>query len=84
MQHELAVAKQQSEALSKAYGDMSEAFEIAAKISKGGKVSSQEAKKLMETNPGLSMGRIMAVRIPSPIMQIASCSNISPSKRLSV
>ncbi len=53
MQHELAVAKQQSEALSKAYGDMSEAFEIVAKISKGGKVSSQEAKKLMETNPGL-------------------------------
>ncbi len=53
MQHELAVAKQQSEALSKAYGDMSEAFEIAAKISKGGKVLSQEAKKLMETNPDL-------------------------------
>lgn len=53
MQHELAVAKQQSEALSKAYGDMSEAFEIAAKISKGGKVSSQEAKKLMEMNPDL-------------------------------
>ena len=40
MQHEMAVAKQQSEALSKAYGGMSEAFEIAAKISKGGKVSS--------------------------------------------
>ncbi len=53
MQHEMAVAKQQSEALSKAYGDMSEAFEIAAKISKGGKVSSEEAKKLMEKNPGL-------------------------------
>ncbi len=53
MQHELAVAKQQSEALSKVYGDMSEAFEIAAKILKGGKVLSQEAKKLMETNPGL-------------------------------
>ena len=32
---------------------MSEAFEIAAKISKGGKVSSEEAKKLMEKNPGL-------------------------------
>lgn len=53
MQHELAVVKQQSEALSKAYRDMSEAIEIAAKISKGGKVSSQEAKKLMETNPNL-------------------------------
>ncbi len=53
MQHELAVAKQQGEAWSKAYKVMSEALEIAAKISKGGKVSSQEAKKLLETAPDL-------------------------------
>ena len=53
MQHDMAVAKQQGEALSKYCKDMFEAFEIAARISKGGKVSSQEARKLMELNPGL-------------------------------
>lgn len=64
IQHELAVAKQQSEALSKAYGDMSEAFEIAVKISKGGRVSSWEARKLMETTPDLYAMAMAAAAMP--------------------
>lgn len=53
MQHAIAVAEQQGEALRKAYEDLSKAFEIAAKIASGGKVSSQEAELLMKTNPSL-------------------------------
>lgn len=51
MQHAIAVAEQQGEALKKAYEELSKAFEIAAKIASGGKVSSQEAELLMKTNP---------------------------------
>lgn len=53
MAHDLAVAKQQSEAWASAYKDFAEAIEIAAKISAGGKVSSSDLKKLMETSPQL-------------------------------
>lgn len=53
MQHAIAVAEQQGEALKKAYEELSKAFEIAAKIASGGKVSSQEAELLMKTNPSL-------------------------------
>lgn len=51
MQHDLAVAKQQSESWQKAYKDASKAIEIAAKISRGGKVTNEEAKILMNFNP---------------------------------
>ncbi len=51
--HDLAVTKQQSEAWASAYKDLAEAIEIAAKISAGGKVSSTDLKKLMETSPQL-------------------------------
>lgn len=51
--HNLAVTKQQSEAWANAYKDFAEAIEIAAKISAGGKVSSSDLKKLMETSPQL-------------------------------
>lgn len=51
--HDLAVTKQQSEAWASAYKDLAEAIEIAAKISAGGKVSSSDLKKLMETSPQL-------------------------------
>jgi hypothetical protein len=53
MQHEMAVAKQQSETLKKAFGNMANAADIATKISNGDKVSSDELKKLMEINPQL-------------------------------
>ncbi len=53
MQHEMAVAEQQGETLKKAFEDLSKAFEIAAKISNGGKVSGQEVQLLIETNPQL-------------------------------
>lgn len=51
--HDLAVTKQQSEAWANAYEDLAEAIAIAAKISAGGKVSSSDLKKLMETSPQL-------------------------------
>ena len=53
MQHDIAVAKQQSESWQKAYKDASKAIEIAAKISRGGKVTSEEAKTLMNFSPEL-------------------------------
>ena len=53
MAHDLAVTKQQSEAWANAYKDLAEAIEIASKISAGGKVSSSDLKKLMETSPQL-------------------------------
>ncbi|AFA49872.1 hypothetical protein Awo_c31440 [Acetobacterium woodii DSM 1030] len=51
--HNLAVSKQQGEAWANAYKDLAEAIEIAAKISAGGKVSSSDLKKLMDTSPQL-------------------------------
>ncbi len=51
--HNLAVSKQQSDAWASAYNDLEDAIEIAAKISSGGKVSSSDLKKLMETSPQL-------------------------------
>lgn len=53
MQHEMAVAQQQSEARKKAAEDASRAFEIAAKLSGGGKITSTEAQELMKFNPQL-------------------------------
>lgn len=53
MAHDLAVTKQQSESWANAYKDLADAIEIAAKISAGGKVSSSDLKKLMETSPQL-------------------------------
>lgn len=53
MAHDLAVSKQQSEAWGSAYKDLADAIEIAAEISAGGKVSSSDLKKLMETSPQL-------------------------------
>ncbi|MCM1496422.1 MAG: hypothetical protein NC089_11565 [Bacteroides sp.] len=53
IQHELAVAKQQSETWKNVYKDLFEAVEIAAKISNGEQVSSQEMKKLIQTDSKL-------------------------------
>lgn len=53
IRHELAVAKQQSETWKNVYKDLFEAVEIAAKISNGEQVSSQELKKLIQTDPKL-------------------------------
>lgn len=53
MQHELAVAQQQSEAWKKAAKDASDAFEIAAKISSGRSITTVEAQKLMKYDPQL-------------------------------
>lgn len=52
-QHELAVAQQQSETLKKAAEDASRAFEIAAKLSAGEKITGTEAQELMKFNPQL-------------------------------
>lgn len=53
MQHEMAVAEQQSETWKKAAEDASKAFQIAAKLSGGGKITSSEAQALMKFNPQL-------------------------------
>lgn len=53
IQHERAVAQQQSDAWKNAASDASRAFEIAAKLSGGGKITSTEAKELMKFNPQL-------------------------------
>ena len=54
MQHELAVVKQQSETLKKAFENMPDIIEILEKILKEGKVSNKEAKKLMEESESIS------------------------------
>lgn len=53
MQHEMAVAQQQADASKRQAEDTSKAFEIAAKMARGARVSSSEEKKLMEFNPQL-------------------------------
>lgn len=53
MQHELAVAQQQSETVKKAAEDASRAFEIAARLSAGEKITGAEAQELMKFNPQL-------------------------------
>lgn len=53
MEHETAALRQQGETLAKSQKDMIEAYKIAARISRGEKVSSADMKKLMETNPQL-------------------------------
>lgn len=61
VQHELAVSQQQSESYQKAADDMSQAFETAAKISNGGKVSPSQEQQLLEMNPQLyAMAKIVA------------------------
>lgn len=66
MQHNMAVAQQQSEVYKGVAEDMSKAFKIAAIISNGGKVSSTDQKALMEFSPQLyamaKMAAIMAAR----------------------
>lgn len=51
MQHELAVARQQSEAWKKVAKDELDAFEIAAKISSGRPITTGEAQKLLKYDP---------------------------------
>lgn len=51
--HNLAVAEQQSEVWASAFKDLDEAIEIAAKLSAGRNVSDAEIKKLMEISPQL-------------------------------
>ena len=51
MEHDMAVAQQQSESWQKAAQDASKALEIAAKLSHGGKITSEEAQILMQFNP---------------------------------
>lgn len=53
MQHELAVAQQQSEAYRKLSDDASRAILIMARIQNGEKISSSEEKELMQFNPQL-------------------------------
>lgn len=53
MQHELAVAHQQSEAYRKLSDDTSRAILIMARIQNGQKISSSEEKELMQFNPQL-------------------------------
>lgn len=53
MQHELAVAHQQSEAYQKLSDDTSRAILIMARIQNGEKISSSEEKELMQFNPQL-------------------------------
>lgn len=53
MQHELAVAQQQSETWKKAMEDTAEAFMIAAKLSSGAQITSNEAQKLIKIDPQL-------------------------------
>lgn len=53
MQHEMAVAEQQADTYKKFAEDTARAFEIAAKISSGGKASPIEEQELMEFNPEL-------------------------------
>lgn len=53
MEHDLAVAKQQGDAISGAYDEMLEAFKIAMKISSGKKVTNEEVQKLIKVSPDL-------------------------------
>lgn len=53
MQHDMAVAQQQSETWKKATKDSAKALEIAAKLSSGKKITSSEAQQLMKFNPQL-------------------------------
>ena len=48
MQHELAVAQQQSETWKKAMEDTAEAFMIAAKLSSGAQITSNEAQNSLK------------------------------------
>lgn len=62
MQHELAVAQQQSESYEKAAQDAYKALETASKMTRGKKVSNADEQALMEYNPQLyAMSRIMAM-----------------------
>lgn len=62
LQHELAVAQQQGETLKKLSEDVSKALEIAAQISRGGKVSHTDEQMLMEFNPQLyAMAKVNAM-----------------------
>jgi len=62
MQHELAVAQQQSETYANAAQDTHKALETASKMTRGKKVSNADEQALMEYNPQLyAMARIMAM-----------------------
>lgn len=60
-QHELAVAKQQSETLKKAFENIPDILEMLEKILKEGNVSSKETKKLMEKSENMSNGTVQGV-----------------------
>lgn len=61
LEHDTAVARQQGQTLAKSQKDMIEALKIAARISRGEKVSSADKKKLMEINPQL-YAMVMALK----------------------
>lgn len=62
MQHNMEVAQQQSDTMSKAFEEEAKAYETAMRIAKGGKVPAKDERKLMEFNPKLyMMAKLQAV-----------------------
>ena len=76
LQQNMAVAKQQGETWKTAFEDLAEAFEIAAKISSGCKVSSSDMRKLMEISPQL-YALAMSAAMMSERQKDKSTENIS-------
>ena len=60
MRENIEAAQKQSEASEKFYDNMNKAFEIANRISKGGKVPPQDEQLLMDMNPDLYMISMIA------------------------
>lgn len=64
MEHEMAVAQQQGETSKKMADDNARAIKIAAKISKGYKVSPAEERELLELNPQMySTSKLLATMV---------------------
>ena len=62
MQHDMEVAQQQADNMSKAFKEEAKAYETAMRIAKGGKVPAKDERKLMEFNPKLyMMAKLQAV-----------------------
>jgi len=61
VQHELSVAKQQSETWKKAFEDAPDILEILEKILKEDRISSKEAKKLMKESENVSNETVQGV-----------------------
>ncbi len=55
MIHDAAAARQQGEAMSKAYGEMAKMLEVYRRIASGGKVPATDERKLMEYSSELYM-----------------------------